>query len=439
MSLITLAAALDRPLLPAEGGGRFLRLTLRVPEAPRDAHSARKPLNLAFVLDRSGSMAGEKLDLVKRAVAFGISQLAPDDRAAVVVYDDRVQTISPSVRMDAAAKSDIALRLGAVRDGGSTALGEGWLTGCRLAATAQAELGDRWLTRTLLLTDGLANVGLTDPHELIGHAVELRRRGVTTSTFGVGRDYDEGLLKSLAEGGGGNPYFIDRAAQIPDFFAGELGELLTIYAERATLTLTLPAGLSAQPLNDYPVSRTGGDWPAPFDGDASTLTLEIGNLSAGEEKSLIFALTAAPAAPGTDLPIAAALHYRRSTDTQTATVASTRLALRYATPAEVALAPVAADVIELAGQLQAARAKQEAWEHNRAGRYADAQAALRKTSASFAAPAMAPAAPALAEQAAELDRLAEQAANGWDSQTSKQTLYTSHIVSKSRRDYGRKS
>ncbi len=238
MSPIALDAALDRPLLPAEGGGRFLRLTLRVPEVPRDGGTARKPLNLAFVLDRSGSMAGEKLDLVKRAVAFGISQLAPEDRAAVVVYDDRVETIAPSVRMDAAAKSAIALRLGAVRDGGSTALGEGWLTGCRLAATAQAELGDRWLTRTLLLTDGLANVGLTDPHELIGHAVELRRRGVTTTTFGVGADFDEQLLRGLSEGGGGNFYFIERAAQIPDFFAGELGELLTVYAEGATLTLT---------------------------------------------------------------------------------------------------------------------------------------------------------------------------------------------------------
>ena len=439
MPSITLDAAFDCSLLPAEGGGRFLRLRLRAPEVPREAGAARKPLNLAFVLDRSGSMAGEKLDLVKRAVAFGIGQLAPDDRAAVVVYDDRIETIAPSTRMDAAAKSAIALRLGAVRDGGSTALGEGWLTGCRLVATVQSELGDRWLTRALLLTDGLANVGLTDPHELIGHAVELRRRGVTTTTFGVGADFDEQLLRGLSEGGGGNFYFIERAAQIPDFFAGELGELLTVYAEGATVTLTLPNGLSAQLLNDYPVTRASGEWPAPFDSDAGALGMEIGNLSAGEEKVLLFALTGAPAMPGTALPIAASLDYRLSANGQVVKADDARLALRYASPAEVAVAPVAADVIELAGRLQAARAKQEAWEHNRAGRYAAAQATLRTTSASFAAPAMAAAAPALAEQAAELDRLAEQAAHGWDSQTSKQTLYSSDLVRRSRRDYGRKS
>src|SRR4051794_28150880 len=213
MDRIALDSALDRRLLPTAGGRRFLRLMLRAPQAPSQGTAERKPLNLAFVLDRSGSMEGEKLELVKRAVAFGVNQLAPDDRAAVVIYDDQVQTLAPSARMTGDAKTQVALALRRVRSGGSTALGEGWLTGCRLAAAAGTELGGRWLTRTLLLTDGLANVGITDPHELIGHATELRRRGVTTTAFGVGADFDEQLLRGMAEAGGGNFYFIERADQ----------------------------------------------------------------------------------------------------------------------------------------------------------------------------------------------------------------------------------
>jgi Ca-activated chloride channel family protein len=441
MDRISLDSALDRRLLPPAGGRRFLCLTLRAPQSPTQEPAARKPLNLSFVLDRSGSMEGEKLELVKRAVAFGLNQLAPDDRAAVVTYDDRVQTLAPSARMTGDAKTQVSLALRRVRSGGSTALGEGWLTGCRLAATTGAELGGRWLTRTLLLTDGLANVGITDPHELIGHATELRRRGVTTTTFGVGADFDEQLLRGMAEAGGGNFYFIDRADQIPAFFAGELGELLTVVAEGASLTLTMPSGMGALLLNDYPVSRSGGEWPALYDGDGAgeTLTVEIGSLSAGEDRVLVFELTGAPGAVGTEARLGIGLRYRRSIDGGEERITASPTTLRYVATADAEAEQPDLAVIEAAGHLQAARAKFEAWEHTRAGRHAEARATLSGTARGFAAGAMAPAAPALAQDIAELNSLAEQSATGgWDSATSKRTLYTSQIVSKSRRDYGKK-
>lgn len=424
MDPIAVAIALDRHHLPVTGGQRFLQLRLRAAEAPSSA--TRKPLNLAFVLDRSGSMAGDKLRLVKEAVTFGIGQLTSRDHAAVVVYDHQVQTLAASTPVTGEAKAQIGLALGAVQEGGSTALGEGWLTGCRLAAEAAARLGEGWRTRSLLLTDGLANVGVTDPAELVGHATALRRRGVTTSTFGVGADFDEQLLNSLAEAGGGNFYFIEHAAQLPAFFAGELGDLLTVVAERTTLTLTLPAGLDAELLNDYTVER-----------DGATLTVEIGDISAGEEKVVVFALTGAPAtAAGQELPVTATLRYRHGADSGEMAVTAPPAALRYVSEAAAEAEAPDAQVIAAAGRLQAARAKREALEHTYAGRYADAEAVLSSTASYMRAPAMAAAAPALAEDAAELQALSTAARAGFDSLTRKRMSYTQKVVGQSRRDHG---
>ena len=428
---ITADVALDRRLLPREGGTRYLRVTLRAPAA---APTQRKPLNLAFVLDRSGSMAGDKLRLVKEAVAFGIGQLTPADRAAVVIYDDQIETLAASTPMTGAARARIALALGAVAEGGSTALGEGWLTGCRLAAAATDGAGadGRWLTRSLLLTDGLANVGITDPRELTAHAAQLRRRGVTTTTFGVGADFDEQLLDSMAEAGGGNFYFIEHARQIPDFFRGELGELLTVFAEGVTLSLTLPQGLRGELLNDYPVAREG-----------KTFTVELGAVSAGDEKHVLFELTSrdsrAPSGQDTELPLSLTLRYRRSADGQAEEATVPPATLRCASAAEAEAEEPDLAVIESAGRFQAARAKREALEQIYAGRYDQAHAKLKATAAAFAAPAMAPAASLLSAEMAELQGLAEQAPAGFDSVTRKRVRYGSRVAGRSRKDYGKPS
>jgi Ca-activated chloride channel family protein len=301
--------------------------------------------------------------------------------------------------------------------------------------------GGRRLTRSLLLTDGLANVGVTDPAELTGHAVELRRRGVTTSTFGVGADFDERLLNGLAEAGGGNFHFLEHGHQSPAFFAGELGELLTVVAEGATVALTLPPGVGAEPLNDYQVvrSHTAGAWPDLDGGTAggTTVTVEVGSLSAGEEKIVLFELTASPAATGTQFPCGVIVRYRRSADGVEETSDAPAMSLRVAPRAEADAEEADAGVIAIAGRLQAARAKYEAWEHAQAGRHDAARQVLAGAAQAFAAPAMAPAAAALAADAAELQRLAERARDGWDSVTSKAALHSSRVMRKNQRNYGK--
>ncbi|MBA3343424.1 MAG: VWA domain-containing protein [Gemmatimonadaceae bacterium] len=92
----------------------------------------------------------------------------------------------------------------------------------------------------LLLTDGLANPGITDRDTLARHASELRQRGVSTSTFGVGVDFDERRLRDMAHEGGGNFYFLENALQIPDLITSELGEALEVVMPRAALEMDIP-------------------------------------------------------------------------------------------------------------------------------------------------------------------------------------------------------
>ena len=105
----------------------------------------------------------------------------------------------------------------------------------RLRAGRRGTSSSSGVNRTLLLTDGLANIGITDPAELERHASELRQRGVATSTFGVGADFDERLLQAMADAGGGHFYFIESAAQIRDHMTSEVGESLDVVARGVEL------------------------------------------------------------------------------------------------------------------------------------------------------------------------------------------------------------
>ena len=134
--------------------------------------------------------------------------------------------------------------------------------------------------RCLLLTDGLANVGVTDVAELAARAASLRPRHIVTSTFGVGADFDEQLLSSLAAAGGGNFYYIETARQIPDFISSELGEALEVVARAAGLELRVPAGVEVDSLGPEPVERRAGD----------TWWVDLGDLVSGQLREVVLRL-----------------------------------------------------------------------------------------------------------------------------------------------------
>ncbi|RAK68137.1 vWA domain-containing protein [Hymenobacter edaphi] len=198
----------------------------------------RRPLNVALVLDRSGSMAGVPLRYAQQAAANFVDRLQPEDRLSIVVYDDQVDTL-----LDAQLVTDkeaIKRIIGGIRAGGLTNLSGGWLRGCELVAR---HLTDNQVNRVLLLTDGQANAGITQSKVLISTAAKKAEEGISTTTLGFGEHFEEDLLIGMARAAGGNFYFIQSPDDAAEVFAAELDSLKAVAAQNLTVTLAPLAGV----------------------------------------------------------------------------------------------------------------------------------------------------------------------------------------------------
>ena len=341
---------------------RFLLVDLVAPSAPR-RDAGRPPVNLAFVLDRSGSMAGAKISTARQAVEDAIARLAPDDRFAVVVYDDQIDIVAESLLATPDNRRRAVESLARVDARNSTNLGEGWLRGCEQVARHLVENG---VNRTLLLTDGLANVGITDPAELERHASELRQRGVATSTFGVGADFDERLLQAMADAGGGHFYFIESAAQIRDHMTSEVGESLEVTARGVELLIDAPDGATVEAL---------GPWRAdvrPGPAGCRTTAFSIGDLVSEQRSSVVLRLNFPYGQAGRRHDVAVRVADR---DQAFADAAST-ITFEYADDRTNDLQSRDKEVDRAVAKSYAARARQEALGLNRQGRYDEAAVRL---------------------------------------------------------------
>src|SRR5215470_2458128 len=245
---MTLNIQTDRRLIRA--AGRSTRYVLLSFEAPESANAVGRPaIDFSFVIDRSGSMAGRKIDLARKAVIQALRMLRASDRFSIVIYDQEVDVLVPSTPASAEAVRNAATQVERVQARGSTNLGGGWLTGCEELAR-HAQQGR--VSRSLLLSDGLANHGITDRAELARHAEELRSRGITTSTIGLGADFDERVLEGMARAGAGQFYFVETAVNIADCLTGELGETLEIVARDVAVNVTAGDGVAVSTLNRFP-------------------------------------------------------------------------------------------------------------------------------------------------------------------------------------------
>jgi Ca-activated chloride channel family protein len=355
-----LVVSQDRTLIrPRWHSKRFVVARVTAPEVTRTG--SRPSVNLAFVLDRSGSMDGQKIRLAAQATEEAINRLQPSDRFAVVIYDDVVETIVPGTLVTPAARSEAVGRLRSIEARNMTNLSGGWLAGCEQVAGALDREG---VNRALLLTDGLANVGITDRDELARHAGELRARGVSTSTFGVGDDFDEVLLAGMASAGGGHFYFIASAAQIRDHIGSEVGETLEVVAREATLDVTLPDGVRLESLGAFPAKARGG-----------RTSIELGDLVSGQEVEVPLRLFFGFGSVGDVLPAVMSLSDRDGVLDGSAA----RLAWSYADDRANDAQPRDRQVDRIVAATFAARARQRAVELNRRGEYQAASEALKAT------------------------------------------------------------
>jgi Ca-activated chloride channel family protein len=288
-STVNITTRWDRPAVAIGKGETYLVISLTTSQPRKNGR--RPAVDVAFVIDRSGSMMGLPLDLAKQGVITALDQLNDSDAASVVAYDHIPVTVSPLTPATPAHRMHLVRTLREMETGGSTNLFGGWQLGCEHLTHPEFSIAGR-IRRTIVLTDGLANVGLVDPQQISWQVARQRQNGVTTSTLGLGTGIDEALLSGMAEAGGGNFAFVEHPKDLPAFFARELGEALSVVASSASITLTLPTGVRARLLNPFPTERKG-----------KQLAVALGDLPAGMTLDLVFSITTRVKSEGAFAPL----------------------------------------------------------------------------------------------------------------------------------------
>ncbi|MBW2690568.1 MAG: VWA domain-containing protein, partial [Deltaproteobacteria bacterium] len=229
--------SLDRTILPAgQSQKTVIKVNLDVPVIPVDV--ARPPVNLTLVLDRSGSMSGNKIARAREAAIAALRSLGPQDLFSMVIYDHNVQTLVPP--QSAANTEWIEPRIRSINAGGNTALYGAVSQG---AAEIRKNLYGQYVHRIVLLSDGLANVGPSSPRDLARLGAALIKEGISVTTIGIGTDFNEDLMTQLADRSDGNHYFVESSRDLPRIFAAELGDVLSVAARKVIIEIDCPDGV----------------------------------------------------------------------------------------------------------------------------------------------------------------------------------------------------
>ena len=260
--------------------GYMVRALLKF-EGDASQPDGQVPLNLSLVLDRSGSMGGEKIRYAREAAAFLVRRLRPTDVVSVVAFDDQVTTVAEPATGE--GQTGLPAEIERIDIGGSTNLSGGWLRGRELvsrigaATDSTAQPSRPSVNRVILLTDGQANIGITDHSQLKGLCGRALEDGVTTSTVGFGADYDEELLRGMAEAGGGHSYYIENPDQAPGVFEEEIEGLLSLAAQNIEVRI--------KPEQFVELINVCNDYPSH--GGPGAITVTLGDLYARDPKSLL--------------------------------------------------------------------------------------------------------------------------------------------------------
>jgi len=255
----------------------YLQVDLEAP-AGEAGDKNRKPTDFVIVLDRSGSMADyRKMEFAKKSIDSLINQLKTGDRFALVDFDSVVEVPIALTEVTEAAKGRFREKVRSIEPRDGTNLGGGLIAGIDIIKGAGRQSGHA--QRMILLSDGLANEGITDTSELSRIAEKAVSGEFAVSTIGVGLDFNENLMSSLADHGNGNYTFLEDLSTLDKVLAQEFYGASRIYASDLKVKLNLSQGIEAIEASGYPIEREG-----------NTATLRPGHLYNGQRKTFFVTL-----------------------------------------------------------------------------------------------------------------------------------------------------
>ncbi|WP_455205490.1 vWA domain-containing protein [Kaarinaea lacus] len=234
---VDVKVALSTPVMPAnKTQTTFLKISLEGFELANAVD--RVPANVAIVLDKSGSMQGEKIVRAKEAAIVAVNAMNANDIVSVITYDDVVRVIVPGSKV--ADKHSIISQIQTINAGGSTALFAGVSKG---AAEVRKFIDKERVNRVILLSDGQANVGPSAPSELGQLGASLAKEGISVTTIGLGTGYNEDLMTQLAGYSDGNHAFVENAQDLAQVFKYEFGDVFSVVAQDVDVIIKCQPGV----------------------------------------------------------------------------------------------------------------------------------------------------------------------------------------------------
>lgn len=282
--VVSLASALPQKLVAADRAGE-VRVRLRI-DAAKLEHSKRPPINVVLVMDSSGSMEGKAIEDARAAALTLVDGLAEGDHFAVVTFDSRAHVLVPSTTIDAGSLGSIRAHIEQMSARGTTDLAGGLSAG--LAEAQRGYLGDG-VNRVVLLSDGVPN----DESLVAGLSQQAAAMRVSITALGLGLEYNETLLASLAQQTGGKFHFVEDSTRVAAVFRDEVLRLERVVARNLSLSLVPGPGVT--------IEGVLGHSGAPIAGRG--LQLGLGDLGEGSHRDIIVRLRVSPRRDGAALEL----------------------------------------------------------------------------------------------------------------------------------------
>jgi Ca-activated chloride channel family protein len=361
---LSLRTTLTHPALLA-GVKTTTYLKVGVTGALRAKDGPRVPVNVAIVIDKSGSMSGAKIHQARRAAKMAVGRLAATDIVSVVGYDSTVRVLVPATRVS--DKATIYAGIDRLQASGNTALFAGVSKG---AEEVRKFADSQYLNRIVLISDGLANVGPSTPAELTELGRMLAAEGISVTTLGLGLSYNEDLMAGLARASDGNHAFIEHATSLAHIFDLEFGEVLNAVARDVEVTVHCAPGVRPVRL----LGRTG-------DIIGDRVFVRLNQLFSRREKFLMLEVEISPEAAGVTRALASVSVTYGDLIDQADRTRSAEITARWTASAAEVEASVARDAMVQAIELVASEKSRLAMTLNDQGRQKEAEKVLRSNAA----------------------------------------------------------